>query len=191
MIQRHGLADPRDFAERHCFVAIAAKADHAVVHALGEMAQPRDESRQLMQTLFLMQTMDLPALTFPGTAATTINVDMGKALVDLSLELYRTREGLNGCFEYRTQFFSAVTISHLAAYLERSGTPSALAESPSHMLADLLYCLDAGLDTFMEKPPGITLFQAESLCRKAAESQRILQVGFNRRHIPLDGVGEP
>ena len=46
-------------------------------------------------------------------------------------------------------------------------------------------CLDAGLPTFMEKPPGITLFQAESLCRKAAEAERILQVGFNRRHIPL------
>jgi predicted dehydrogenase len=45
--------------------------------------------------------------------------------------------------------------------------------------------LDAGLDTFMEKPPGITLFQAESLQRKAAQAGRMLQVGFNRRHIPL------
>jgi len=46
-------------------------------------------------------------------------------------------------------------------------------------------CLDAGLDTFMEKPPGITLFQAESLARKAEDVGRILQVGFNRRHIPV------
>jgi predicted dehydrogenase len=46
-------------------------------------------------------------------------------------------------------------------------------------------CLAAGVDTFMEKPPGITLFQAESLRRKAAESERILQVGFNRRYIPV------
>lgn len=46
-------------------------------------------------------------------------------------------------------------------------------------------CLDAGLPTFMEKPPGIDLYQAQSLARKSAEANCILQVGFNRRHIPL------
>jgi len=56
---------------------------------------------------------------------------------------------------------------------------------PSNLFHVVWNCLDKGLDTFMEKPPGITLFQAESLQRKAAEAQRILQVGFNRRHIPL------
>lgn len=56
---------------------------------------------------------------------------------------------------------------------------------PSNLFHPVWFCLDAGLDTFMEKPPGITLFQAESLARKAEEAGRILQVGFNRRHIPL------
>jgi predicted dehydrogenase len=56
---------------------------------------------------------------------------------------------------------------------------------PGNLFHVVWNCLEAGLDTFMEKPPGITLFQAESLCRKAAEMKRILQVGFNRRHIPL------
>jgi predicted dehydrogenase len=56
---------------------------------------------------------------------------------------------------------------------------------PGNLFHVVWNCLDAGLDTFMEKPPGITLFQAESLCRKAAEAGRMLQVGFNRRHIPL------
>jgi predicted dehydrogenase len=56
---------------------------------------------------------------------------------------------------------------------------------PASLYHVVWQCLDAGLDTFMEKPPGITLYQAESLCRKAAEAGRILQVGFNRRHIPL------
>lgn len=46
-------------------------------------------------------------------------------------------------------------------------------------------CLDVGVDTFMEKPPGITLFQAESLQRKATDADKILQVGFNRRYIPV------
>jgi virulence factor len=56
---------------------------------------------------------------------------------------------------------------------------------PSNLFHVVWNCLDAGIDTFMEKPPGITLYQAESLQRKAEEAQRILQVGFNRRHIPL------
>ena len=56
---------------------------------------------------------------------------------------------------------------------------------PASLFHVVWQCLDAGLHTFMEKPPGITLYQAESLCRKAAEAGQILQVGFNRRHIPL------
>jgi predicted dehydrogenase len=46
-------------------------------------------------------------------------------------------------------------------------------------------CLEKGLHVFMEKPPGITSFQARSLARAAQKANRILQVGFNRRHIPL------
>ena len=56
---------------------------------------------------------------------------------------------------------------------------------PGNLYHVVWNCLDAGIDTFVEKPPGITLFQAESLARKASDSGRILQVGFNRRHIPL------
>lgn len=40
--------------------------------------------------------------------------------------------------------------SRLAAYLERSDTPSALTESPRHRLADLIYCLVAGLEESMQ-----------------------------------------
>ena len=56
---------------------------------------------------------------------------------------------------------------------------------PASLYHVVWQCLDAGLDTFMEKPPGITAYQAESLCRKVAEAGRILQVGFNRRHVPV------
>lgn len=56
---------------------------------------------------------------------------------------------------------------------------------PSNLFHPVWHCLDVGLATFMEKPPGISLYQAESLARKAEEAGRILQVGFNRRHIPL------
>jgi predicted dehydrogenase len=46
-------------------------------------------------------------------------------------------------------------------------------------------CLLAGKHVFMEKPMGITLFQAKTLAALAASQNRVLHVGFNRRFIPL------
>jgi predicted dehydrogenase len=46
-------------------------------------------------------------------------------------------------------------------------------------------CLLAGKHVFMEKPMGITLFQANTLRELAETQKRILHVGFNRRYIPL------
>lgn len=46
-------------------------------------------------------------------------------------------------------------------------------------------CLKMGVHVFMEKPMGITTFQAESLYAIAKEQSRVLHVGFNRRAIPL------
>lgn len=56
---------------------------------------------------------------------------------------------------------------------------------PGNMFHVAWRCLDAGLDTFCEKPPGISLIQAQALARKATEAGKVLQVGFNRRHIPV------
>jgi predicted dehydrogenase len=55
---------------------------------------------------------------------------------------------------------------------------------------DLLFrvaadCLLAGKHVFMEKPMGITLFQAATLRDLQRQSGMVLQVGFNRRCIPL------
>ncbi|MDD4796596.1 MAG: Gfo/Idh/MocA family oxidoreductase [Eubacteriales bacterium] len=46
-------------------------------------------------------------------------------------------------------------------------------------------CLLAGKHVFMEKPMGITLYQAQALRRLAVAQNRLLHVGFNRRYIPL------
>jgi predicted dehydrogenase len=43
----------------------------------------------------------------------------------------------------------------------------------------------AGKHVFMEKPMGISLFQAKTLKETAAARGRVLHVGFNRRFIPL------
>ncbi len=56
---------------------------------------------------------------------------------------------------------------------------------PDQIFRCAMDCLSAGVDVFIEKPPGITLFQAEALLKKSQEVNRILHIGFNRRYIPL------
>lgn len=55
---------------------------------------------------------------------------------------------------------------------------------------DLLYrvaydCICTGKNIFMEKPAGLNSYQAESLARKASASEKLIQVGMNRRYVPL------
>ena len=46
-------------------------------------------------------------------------------------------------------------------------------------------CLTSEKHVFMEKPMGITLFQARTLKKTADDAKRVLHVGYNRRYIPL------
>ena len=56
---------------------------------------------------------------------------------------------------------------------------------PDMLFRPAMDCLAAGLHVFMEKPMGITLFQAGALRAEAERRRRLLHVGFNRRYIPL------
>jgi len=56
---------------------------------------------------------------------------------------------------------------------------------PASMFHVATLSLEHGYHTFIEKPPGITAYQAESLARLADAKQRHLMVGFNRRFIPV------
>lgn len=71
----------------------------------------------LIQVLFLMQSMPLPPLAVPGASVTTLNVDLRKALADLTFELYPSARGYTGWFEYQTATFDRVTIARLAGLL--------------------------------------------------------------------------
>jgi predicted dehydrogenase len=72
----------------------------------------------------------------------------------------------------------------LAAEAGRCDAVFSLVE-PGNLFHVAWNCLNAGFPTFMEKPPGINLYQCQSLARKSEESGLPLQVGFNRRHIPV------
>ena len=55
-----------------------------------------------------------------------------------------------------------------------------------HIMYDVWYwCLNAGLNLYIEKPMGITLHQAQALAHLAAEKKCITQVSFQRRSCPL------
>lgn len=57
---------------------------------------------------------------------------------------------------------------------------------PPHHLYDIVVdCLEAGLNVFIEKPPGVTANQTRSLAWFAKKKGCITMVGFNRRFIPL------
>jgi len=56
---------------------------------------------------------------------------------------------------------------------------------PGSMFHVAMLSLEHGYHTLIEKPPGITAFQAESLARKADEKKCQLMVAFNRRFIPV------
>lgn len=56
---------------------------------------------------------------------------------------------------------------------------------PDQAFRIVMDCMQAGVAVFVEKPAGITLYQAETLARIARERGIAGQVGFNRRFIPL------
>lgn len=49
----------------------------------------------------------------------------------------------------------------------------------------VMHCLKQGLNVFIEKPPGITLHQIETLANMAVKKNCKTMVGFNRRFIPI------
>jgi amino acid adenylation domain-containing protein len=98
-----------------------------------------------LQVLFLMQSMDLPPMNLPGAKATTINVDMGKSIMDLTLELYETPDGYRGWFEYCNNLFSRETMARLSALFV------ALAEAVTKVPDSLLTVLPHYKDVRAEK----------------------------------------
>lgn len=57
---------------------------------------------------------------------------------------------------------------------------------PPHHLYDIVIdALNYNLNVFIEKPPGITLFQTENFANLAVKKGCKSMVGFNRRFIPL------
>ena len=56
---------------------------------------------------------------------------------------------------------------------------------PHHMYDIWLWCLEQGLNLYIEKPMGLTIHQAQMLAYLAQENDCITQVSFQRRSCPM------
>ncbi len=56
---------------------------------------------------------------------------------------------------------------------------------PGNMYHVAARSIEHGYHTFIEKPPGITSYQADSLACKADQAGKQMMVAFNRRYIPV------
>ncbi|HZF09459.1 MAG TPA: condensation domain-containing protein, partial [Thermoanaerobaculia bacterium] len=83
-----------------------------------ELQPARDPSRNpLFQVSFALASTPWHALTLPGLEMEHLTVDGETELFDLSLDLTRTPEGLQGRLSYNRDLFDATTLGRLAGQL--------------------------------------------------------------------------
>ncbi|MGH2530748.1 MAG: Gfo/Idh/MocA family protein [Thermomicrobiales bacterium] len=76
--------------------------------------------------------------------------------------------------------------SNFQQMIEQTAPDAVYAIGPPHQMYDpWVWCLERGLNLFIEKPMGITFHQAQTLAYLARERGCITQVGFQRRSSPL------
>lgn len=74
----------------------------------------------------------------------------------------------------------------IEAMLDAEELAAAIVATPAHLNAEAaLPCLERGIDTLLEKPPGLSLDQTRTLREAAEASGARGMVGWNRRFDPL------
>lgn len=74
----------------------------------------------------------------------------------------------------------------IEAMLDAEELAAAIVATPAHLNAEAaLPCLERGIDTLLEKPPGMSLNQTRALKEAASASGARGMVGWNRRFDPL------
>lgn len=81
--------------------------------------------------------------------------------------------------------FKKFYTNHLEMFEKENLDGVFLLVQPDQIFRLAVDALEHDINVFIEKPAGLTLFQTESLARLSEKKQRILQVGMNRRYIPL------
>lgn len=107
-----------------------------------------------------------------STAVLSALADLFDKQGDVAQSITQERRALALCEQLPDPAVRAISHNNLAGYLERSGTPSALAESPRHQLAALMYHLVAGLGQNLQT----SLHNYTSAFRRAHAAGTVLAV---------------
>ncbi len=108
---------------------------------------------------------------------------------DVAQAITQERRALTLCEQLPDPEDRAISHNNLANYLERRGTPSALAESPRHQLAAFIYFLAAGMNQYVQHVLGNYYVKAFRRARAAGTElavPRVAQLLADPAFHPLD-----
>jgi amino acid adenylation domain-containing protein len=94
----------------------------------------------LFQIVFVWLEEDSPTITLPGCTSAVVPVDTATSKFDLTVEMRRTNEGIEGRLEYATDLFDAATIERIAQRLVRG--ISAFVRNPDQAIGLIATCTD-------------------------------------------------
>lgn len=76
--------------------------------------------------------------------------------------------------------------THYREMIEETSPEAVYVIGQPHLMYDIwMWCLERGLNLYIEKPLGITIHQARALAYMAKKNRCITQVSFQRRNSPL------
>ncbi|MEO0351991.1 MAG: amino acid adenylation domain-containing protein [Cyanobacteria bacterium P01_A01_bin.15] len=99
----------------------------------------------LFQVMFILHNTPKAAVTLPELTVTALELTNQASRFDLSLDMYETKTGLTGVFEYNTDLFAAATIDRLVTHFETLLT--AIVTQPDTAIGLLPLLPQAELDT--------------------------------------------
>ncbi|GHO80004.1 hypothetical protein KSD_77750 [Ktedonobacter sp. SOSP1-85] len=147
LVLRTSLAGDPDFHEiiqRVKKIALEAYAHQDVPfdQVLSKLNPERDLSRTpLFQIKFVLQNVPLQESSLPNLQVKPVEFERGSAKFDLLLNVWEGEEALSGELEYRTDLFSAKTMTRFLQLFER--TLEHLVENPDTSLHETIVMLAA------------------------------------------------
>ncbi len=111
----------RELLKRVSEVTLGAYAHQDLpFEMLVDALQPkRDMSHTpLFQVMFILQNAPVRTLQVPGLTLSSLEIESGLAMFDLTLTMAEEPEGLGGVFEYNTDLFDAETIVRMVGHFQ-------------------------------------------------------------------------
>lgn len=88
------------------------------------------------QVVFILLNVPMEALNFPGIEVSSLPLEKGTSLFDLTLLMQETPQGLAGTFEFNTELFNSQRIQQAIAHFQ--GLLAAIAAHPQQKLSSLV-----------------------------------------------------